>query len=51
MASDYYYIITAILEKSLHKSSTEELSEHRIECFWEAYSMLDGSQEMIRKAV
>lgn len=51
MASDMYYLITAILEKPIHKSTLEELSEHRLESFWEAYTLLDGSQEMIRKAV
>jgi hypothetical protein len=51
MASDYHYLVTAVLEKPIHKSTLEELTDHRVECFWDAYTLLDGSQEMIRNAV
>lgn len=34
MASDFYYLLTSILEKPLHKSTVDELTEHRLECFW-----------------
>jgi hypothetical protein len=50
MASDIYYIISTILERPpTHRCSAEELRDHRLECFWEAYSLLDGSQDMIKQ--
>lgn len=37
MASDYHYLITTHLEKPIHKSTHDELAEHRIKAFLDCY--------------
>ena len=38
MASDYFYVLTSVLEAPPHRhSGIENLSSHRVNCFWEAY--------------
>lgn len=64
MASDFYYIITSVLEKPVlltnelkgtleerKLSKQESMNEERIASFWSAYNLLDGSQEMLKTTV
>ena len=64
MASDFYYIITSVLEKPVlltnelkgtleerKLSKQESMNEERIASFWAAYNLLDGSQDMLKTAV
>ena len=44
MASDYYYILTSILEAPPQQEIPfNELPEYRVQCFWEAYDAFDGT--------
>jgi hypothetical protein len=48
MASDYYHILTSILETPpKHPVPFEELSDYRIKCFWEAYEILDSNMKQL----
>ena len=38
MASDYFYVLTSVLESPPQRhSGIENLSSHRVGCFWQAY--------------
>lgn len=43
MASDYYYILTAVLETAPLSLAYEELYDHRVKSFWQAYDMFEGN--------
>jgi cell division control protein 45 len=43
MASDYYCILTSVLENAPSGLGYEELYDHRVKSFWQAYDLLEGS--------
>lgn len=53
MASDYYYALTASLEAPMKKKmeSVEELLEHRVTCFWDAYTLFEGKQTALKESI
>jgi cell division control protein 45 len=52
MASDYYHILTAVLENPPRVNlNSKELTEYRIKCFWEAYDIFEGSLKEIGKRI
>jgi hypothetical protein len=50
-SSDYYYALSAVLERPTKTIKTEEVYEHRIECFWEAYSLFAANQTKLLAAM
>lgn len=50
-ASDYYYALSAVLERPTKKLKIEEVYEHRIECFWQAYRLFEASQTKLLAAM
>ena len=48
MASDYYYILTSVLEAPPKSSiSFDQLGQHRVKCFWEAYDIFDCNMKQL----
>jgi hypothetical protein len=50
-ASDYCYALSAVLERPPRATPPIEPSEHRVTCFWEAYSLFEAPQSKLQSAI
>ena len=50
-ASDYYYALSSVLERPTKKLNIEEIYEHRVGCFLDAYSLFDSNQSKLQGAI
>ena len=52
MASDYFYILTSVLESPPKKQiSFESLPNHRVDCFWQAYEIFDLNKKQLEPKI
>jgi len=50
-ASDYYYALSSVLERPTKKLNIEEIYEHRVNCFLDAYTLFDSNQTKLQSAI
>jgi hypothetical protein len=51
MASDYYHVLTSLLEAAPSGLGYDHLYEHRVKCFWQAYDAFEGSYKELSSSM
>lgn len=50
-ASDFYYALSSVIERPTKKLVVEEVYEHRVNCFLDAYTLFDQGQTKLQAAI